>query len=52
MEFEIFIITQIIYVIVTFKSHTSSFPRALIVHITNLLGVYDWVLFVSKLINI
>ncbi len=34
MEADIFIFTQIVYLIVTFKSNTSSFPRAHIVHIS------------------
>ncbi len=56
MEFDIFIITQIVYIIVTFKSIISTFSRAHIATLAQLqvlnAWVYDRVLFVSKLINI
>ncbi len=53
MEFDTFIITQIISVISTFKSTTSNFSMAQIAHLQVLNAwVYDGVLFVLKLINI
>ncbi len=57
VEFDIFIITQIVYVIIIFKSIISTFTRAHTVHISTptslkCLGVIMGVLFVSKLINI
>ncbi len=52
MEFDIFIITQITYVIVTFKSTIPTCSRAHIAHVQVLNAfVYDGVLFVSKHLN-
>ncbi len=52
-EFDVFIITQITYVIVTFKSTIPTCSRAHIAHLQVLNAcVYDGALFVYKLINI
>ncbi len=53
MEFVIFIITQIVYIIFTFELIISSFSSAYIAHIQILnVRLYDGILFISKLINI
>ncbi len=56
MENGICIITQIVYVIVTFKLIISNFSSGYIAHLAHLqvlnARIYDGVLFISKLINI